>query len=463
MAQPVEKIQRENKMGVQHVPTLLIKMSLPMMASMLVMALYNIVDSIFVSRISENALTAVSLVYPFQMLFTSVAVGTGVGVNSLIARRLGEQRQAEADSAAATGQFLALVSAAAFMLIYAIFPRQLLSSFADNEEILNYATTYLQLCGGLCGFAVIATMAEKTIQATGDTIRPMMIQLAGAIFNIIFDPILIFGYFGFPAMGVAGAAIATVGGQLISMILGFVFLFRRSNLVTVQVKGFRPQRSVIADVYRVGLPSIVMQAIGSVTTFALNNILYLFTPTAVSVLGVYFKLQSFVFMPVFGLNSGAMPIMGYNFGARNKKRLLQALKCGVLYAFAIMTVGLVLFQIFPDVFLRMFDASDNMMEIGVRALRIISLCFPFAAIGIMLSTLFQAVGQGVNSMIMSLCRQIIVLIPVAYLLAMEWGLNAVWYAFVIAEAVSLFVCIALLRRTHARYIKPLDDQPEAVK
>ena len=416
MAQPVEKIQRENKMGVQHVPTLLIKMSLPMMASMLVMALYNIVDSIFVSRISENALTAVSLVYPFQMLFTSVAVGTGVGVNSLIARRLGEQRQAEADSAAATGQFLALVSAVAFMLIYAIFPRQLLSSFADNEEILNYATTYLQLCGGLCGFAVIATMAEKTIQATGDTIRPMMIQLAGAIFNIIFDPILIFGYFGFPAMGVAGAAIATVGGQLISMILGFVFLFRRSNLTT-----------------------------------------------AVSVLGVYFKLQSFVFMPVFGLNSGAMPIMGYNFGARNKKRLLQALKCGVLYAFAIMTVGLVLFQIFPDVFLRMFDASDNMMEIGVRALRIISLCFPFAAIGIMLSTLFQAVGQGVNSMIMSLCRQIIVLIPVAYLLAMEWGLNAVWYAFVIAEAVSLFICIALLRRTHARYIKPLDDQPEAVK
>lgn len=449
-------------MGVQPVPSLLIKMSLPMMASMLVMALYNIVDSIFVSRISENALTAVSLVYPFQMLFISVAVGTGVGVNSLIARRLGERRQADADRAAATGQFLALASAVVFMLVYAIFPGFLLASFADNAEILGHATVYLRICGGLCGFALFSTMAEKTIQATGDTIRPMLIQLAGAVFNIVFDPILIFGYLGFPAMGVAGAAVATVGGQAVSMLLGFFFLFRRSNLVSVRLKGFRPERRVIADIYRVGLPSIVMQAIGSVTTFALNNILYLFTPTAVSVLGVYFKLQSFVFMPVFGLNSGAMPIMGYNFGARNKKRLMQALKCGVLYALAIMTVGLLVFQLFPDVLLELFDASENMMQIGMIALRTISFCFPFAAVGIMLSTLFQAVGQGVNSMIMSLCRQIIVLIPVAYLLAMEWGLNAVWYAFLIAEAASLVVCAVLLRRTYARYIKPLDEKTEAI-
>ncbi len=458
----METIQRENKMGVEPIPSLLIKMSLPMMASMLIMALYNVVDSIFVSRISENALTAVSLVYPFQMLFISVAVGTGVGVNSLIARRLGEKRQADADTAAATGQFLALVSALVFMTVYALFPRQLLSAFADDAEILSLATTYLRICGGLCGFAVLATMTEKTIQATGDTIRPMLIQLAGAVFNIVFDPIFIFGYFGLPAMGVAGAALATVGGQAVSMLLGFFFLFRRRNLVTIRLRGFRPQWSFIADSYRVGLPSIVMQAIGSVTTFALNKILYLFTPTAVSVLGVYFKLQSFIFMPVFGLNSGAMPIMGYNFGARNKKRLMQALKCGVLYALTIMVVGLLLFQLFPDVFLRMFDASEHMMQIGVRALRTISICFPFAAIGIMLSTMFQAVGQGVNSMIMSLCRQIIVLIPAAYLLAMEWGLNAVWYAFPIAEGVSLFVCAALLRRTYVRYIKPLDEKKEAL-
>ena len=293
----METIQRENNMGVEPIPSLLIKMSLPMMASMLIMALYNVVDSIFVSRISENALTAVSLVYPFQMLVISVAVGTGVGVNSLIARRLGEKRQADADTAAATGQFLALVSALVFMTVYALFPRQLLSAFADDAEILSLATTYLRICGGLCGFVMLATMAEKTIQATGDTIRPMLIQLAGAIFNIEFDPIFIFGYFGLPAMGVAGAALATVGGQAVSMLLGFFFLFRRRNLVTIRLRGFRPQWSFIADSYRVGLPSIVMQAIGSVTTFALNKILYLFTPTAVSVLGVYFKLQSFIFMP----------------------------------------------------------------------------------------------------------------------------------------------------------------------
>ena len=462
-------------MGVQPIPSLLIKMSLPMMASMLVMALYNIlirlaptvmlaqliqalyniVDSIFVSRISENALTAVSLVYPFQMLFISVAVGTGVGVNSLIARRLGERRQADADTAASTGQFLALVSALVFMFVYAVFPRQLLASFADDAEILDLATTYLRLCGGLCGFAIFATMAEKTIQATGDTIRPMLIQLAGAIFNIVFDPILIFGYFGFPAMGVAGAAIATVGGQAVSMVLGFVFLFRKGNLVTIRLKGFRPQWSVVADSYRVGLPSIVMQAIGSVTTFALNKILYLFTPTAVSVLGVYFKLQSFVFMPVFGLNSGAMPIMGYNFGARNKKRLMQTLKCGALYALAIMTIGLLVFQLFPDVLLALFDASDHMMQIGVRALRTISFCFPFAAIGIMLSTLFQAVGKGVYSLINSLGCQLMVLLPAAWLLSRLGDLSAVWWSFPIAEVVSLAVCLLLYRRVDRTMLKTL--------
>ena len=461
----MEMNRRENKMGVQPIPSLLIKMSLPMMASMLVLALYNVVDSIFVSRVSENALTAVSLVYPFQMLIVSVGVGTAVGVNSLIARRLGEQRQEAADTAATTGQFLALVSALVFTLVYAILPRTLLKGFADDVEILDHATTYLRICGGLCCFQMLSVMCEKTIQATGDTVRPMLIQLAGAIFNIIFDPILIFGYLGFPALGVAGAAIATVGGQAVSMVIGFLFMFRKGNLVTLRLKGFRPQKRVIGEIYQVGAPSIVMQAIGSVTTFALNKILYAFTPTAVSVLGVYFKLQSFVFMPVFGLNSGAMPIMGYNYGARNKKRLLQALKCGVLYALTIMLIGLVIFQIFPDVLLNLFDASEHMMQIGMRALRTISFCFPFAAIGIMLSTMFQAVGQGINSMIMSLSRQIIVLIPAAYLLATFLGLDAVWYAFVIAEAVSLVVCIFLLRRTYVRYIKPMDmprgDEREA--
>ncbi|MBQ7113803.1 MAG: MATE family efflux transporter [Clostridia bacterium] len=447
---------RENKMGTAPVPSLLIKMALPMMVSMLMLAVYNIVDSIFVSRISENALTAVSLVYPFQMLFNSVAVGTAVGVNSLIARRLGEKRQQAADEAATTGQFLALVSGLVFMAAYGLFPRQLMSLFADDPEILDHATTYLRLCGGLCGFVFMAVMSEKILQATGSTVRSMMVQIVGAVFNIVFDPILIFGLCGFPKMGVAGAAIATVGGQVASMILGFVYMRRKDNLVSLKVKGFKPKAAVIGDIYKVGLPSIVMQAIGSVTTFALNKILYLFTPTAVSVLGVYFKLQSFVFMPVFGLNSGAMPIMGYNYGARNKARLMQALKCGVIYAFTIMIIGLAIFQIFPKQLLMMFDASEHMLEIGVPALRTISICFPFAAVGIMLGCLFQAVGQGVYSMFNSLCRQIFAIIPLAYLLAMTVGLKAVWAAFPLAEIVALTVCGILLRRTYIRFIKPLD-------
>lgn len=443
-------------MGTAPVPSLLIKMALPMMVSMLMLAVYNIVDSIFVSRISENALTAVSLVYPFQMLFNSVAVGTAVGVNSLIARRLGEKRQQAADEAATTGQFLALVSGLVFMAAYGLFPRQLMSLFADDPEILDHATTYLRLCGGLCGFVFMAVMSEKILQATGSTVRSMMVQIVGAVFNIVFDPILIFGLCGFPKMGVAGAAIATVGGQVASMILGFVYMRRKDNLVSLKVKGFKPKAAVIGDIYKVGLPSIVMQAIGSVTTFALNKILYLFTPTAVSVLGVYFKLQSFVFMPVFGLNSGAMPIMGYNYGARNKARLMQALKCGVIYAFTIMIIGLAIFQIFPKQLLMMFDASEHMLEIGVPALRTISICFPFAAVGIMLGCLFQAVGQGVYSMFNSLCRQIFAIIPLAYLLAMTVGLKAVWAAFPLAEIVALTVCGILLRRTYIRFIKPLD-------
>lgn len=447
-------------MGTAPVPSLLIKMALPMMLSMLMLAVYNIVDSIFVSRISENALTAVSLVYPFQMLFTSVAVGTAVGVNSLIARRLGEKRQQAADEAAVTGQFLALLSGVFFMLVYGLFPRTLLSFFADDPEILDYATTYLRICGGFSGCVFLSVMSEKILQATGNTVRSMMVQLLGAIFNIVFDPILIFGLFGFPAMGVAGAAVATVAGQFASMVLSFIYMRRKDNLVTLKVRGFRPKKQVIGEIYKVGLPSIVMQAIGSVTTFALNKILYLFTPTAVSVLGVYFKLQSFVFMPVFGLNSGAMPIMGYNYGARNKKRLMDALKCGVVYAFSIMMLGLLVFQLFPEQLLMMFDASENMIEIGVPALRTISICFPFAAIGIMLGSLFQAVGQGIYSMFNSLCRQLFALIPLAYLLAMTVGLNAVWAAFPLAESVALTLCIIFLRRTYMRYIKHLDAGKE---
>lgn len=446
----------ENKMGVEPIRSLVLKMSFPMMVSMLMQAMYNIVDSIFVSRISENALTAVSLVFPYQMLIVAVAVGTGVGVNSLVARRLGEKRQEDANRAAAHGEFLSLLSGAAFGLLFALFTPQLIAVFNPDAEIYDYACTYLYYVGVPCIFLIFQCMFEKVLQATGDTFHAMLSQLTGAIFNIVFDPILIFGLLGFPKLGVAGAAIATVLGQLLGMLVGMYYLHKDNGLIQVKIRGFRPQRQFISEIYRVGLPSIVMQAIGSVTNFGMNKILIAFTPTAVSVLGVYFKLQSFVFMPVFGLNSGTMPIMSYNYGARNRKRVEEALRCGCLYAVAIMSVGTVLFQIFAEQFLLLFDASAFMLEIGVPALRIISWCFPVAAVSIMFSTLFQAIGNGKLSLFVSACRQLAVILPVAYFLSQAFGLKATWWAYPIAEAISMVVCGIFLVRTLRTQIATLD-------
>lgn len=447
----------ENKMGVQPVGPLVLKMSLPMMVSMLMQALYNIVDSVFVSRISENALTAVSLVFPYQMLIISVAVGTGVGVNSLVARRLGEKRQAEADGAAAHGEFLALVSGLAFGLAYALFTPQLIGVFNPDPEIYSHACTYLYWVGVPCVFLIFQCMFEKILQATGDTYHAMLSQLVGAVLNIILDPILIFGLFGFPRLGVAGAAIATVVGQAVGMVVGLYYLHKKNDLVNASVRGFRPSGPMAKEIYRVGLPSIVMQAIGSVTNFGMNKILIAFTPTAVSVLGVYFKLQSFVFLPVFGLNSGTMPIMSYNYGARNKERVVSALKYGCLYAVIIMVFGTAAFQIFADEFLMLFDASAYMLQIGAPALRTISWCFPAAALGIMFSTLFQAIGNGKLSLFVSICRQLVVILPVAYALSSIYGLEATWLAYPIAEGVSLAVSAVFLAHTLKNRIAPLGE------
>lgn len=446
-------------MGTERVAPLLIKMSLPVMASMLVMAMYNIVDSIFVSRVSESALTSVSLAFPFQMLIPAVGVGTGVGVSSLIARRLGEKRIDDAVFTATTGQFLSLISSVVMTLFLVLLARPMLSFFSDDSGILDNAVTYLTICGGFCVFPIFQIITEKTLQATGDMVRPMLVQLAGAIANLILDPIMIFGYLGFPAMGVAGAAIATVTGQGIGMALGFYFLLRPGMPVKPRFRGFRPKAEVVVDIYRVGFPSILMQAINSFANIWLNKILIVITPTAVSVLGVYFKLQSFIFMPVFGLNSGAMPIMAYNYGAGDKKRLMEALRAGVIYALIIMLTGLALFQLIPDVFMRMFDASDEMTEIGVKALRIISLCFPLAALSIMFSTLFQAVGRGMLSLIVTLFRQIAALLPAAYLLAkLAGGLPAVWYSFPAAEAVGLVAATIMLIRVYSDNVKRLQPR-----
>ncbi|MEA5058599.1 MAG: MATE family efflux transporter [Clostridia bacterium] len=448
-----------NKMGVQPVGALVLKMSLPMMVSMLVQALYNIVDSMFVARISENALTAVSLAFPYQLLVISVAVGTGVGVNSLAARLLGEKKQAEANYAAAHGQLLALVTGLIFGLLFALFTPQLIGVFKPEEEIYQYACTYMYWVGVPSLFVISQCMFERILQATGDTLHSMMAQLSGAIFNLIFDPILIFGLLGFPRLGVAGAAIATVGGQILGMSLAVFFLHKKNDLIDVSMKGFKPDATVIKEIYRVGMPSIVMQAIGSVTNFGMNKILIAFTPTAVSVLGVYFKLQSFVFMPVFGLSSGTMPIMGYNYGARDKARVMSALKHACLYALIIMCLGTALFQIFAEELLMLFDASDYMLEIGVPALRIISVCFPSAALGIVFSTLFQAIGNGKLSLFVSACRQLVVILPVAYLLANTYGLHATWLAYPIAEGIALAISALLLVQTIRNNIATLEDGP----
>ncbi len=452
----MENIRTQNKMGYMPIPGLILRMSLPMMVSMLVLATYNVVDSIFVSRISENALTAVSLVFPFQMIITAVTVGTAAGANSLIARKLGAQDQQGADRAAANAMFLSVLSGLFFFVFFLLLTPALINIFRPDAEIAAYAETYLYWIGIPAIFVCIQVMEEKILQATGNTIHSMLIQLLGAIFNIILDPILIFGLLGFPALGVAGAAIATVSGQLAGMIFGAFLIFNKKCLVKLNFKGFRPCMTTIKDIYVVGIPSIFLQMVGSIMNVGLNKILIAFTPTAVSVLGVYFKLQSFIFMPVFGLNSGTMPIIGFNFGARSRKRVMDALKYGTVYAFCIMVLGLILFQFCAPFMLRLFDASPTMLEIGVPALKIISLYFPIAALCIMFSSMFQAIGNGKLSLLLSAMRQLIILLPAAYLFSKIWGLSAVWYAFPVAEIFSLTFATVMLVRVYNSQIRYLE-------
>ena len=460
----------QNKMGSHHVPSLLIKMSLPMMLSMFVMALYNIVDSVFVSMLSERALTSVTLAFPFQMLLVGVSVGTAVGSCSLISRRLGQGLQHEADSAASNGMFLAVLSGIAFGILGLTLSRPAIAMFTDDIPMLNDSVTYLTICSSLSIFSMIQIMCEKTLQGTGNMMHPMIIQLVGAVINIVLDPIMIFGLLGFPAMGVAGAAVATVAGQAVGMVLGIILL-KRSKHISVKlfkvhrvdgrkrISLFKPNSTTIRETYKVGLPAIVMQTVGSVTNLGLNAILISFSETAVTVLGLYFKLQSFVFMPVFGLNSGSMPIMAYNYGAKNRPRLMQALKYGCIYAIIVMLIGVALFQLIPSQLLSLFNAQDSLMEMGIRAFRTISLCFPFAALSIMFGTMFQALGKGIYSLIVTIARQLIVILPMAYILAKATNdVNAVWYAYPIAEVVSLGLSTALLFNIYNKHIKHFGDE-----
>ncbi len=456
-----EQAVKQNKMGTAPMLPLILSMSLPAMFSMLVQALYNIVDSYFVAQVSEKALSAVSLAFPIQNLLIAFAVGTAVGVTSLISRRLGQGRQKEADSAAAHGILLGLATWLLFALYGAFFSTPFFRLFETDPEIIEMGASYISICCVFSFGVFVEITLERTLQATGNMIWPMIFQLIGAITNIIMDPILIFGYFGLPAMGVAGAAIATVMGQILAMVVATLVVIFRDHAVHISFRHFRPSWKTIRDIYAVGVPSIVMQSIGTVMTMALNGILSSFSTAAYTVFGIYFKLQSFVFMPVFGLNQGLLPILGYNYGARNKKRMLSAFRLGCAIALVIMTAGMIVFLAAPQWLLSIFNASAELLEIGVPALRIICTCFLFAALGIVCSTLFQAVGKGVYSLIVSLMRQLAVLVPAAWILAqVTRQVSAVWWAFPIAECVSLAVSLAFFLRLYNREIKHLETVEE---
>lgn len=447
-------MQEQNKMAVAPVPKLIMTMALPSMFSMLVQALYNIVDSIFVAQLGESALTAVTLAFPIQMLLISVAVGTGVGLNSLISRRLGEGNREAADRAANHGIVLSVCSYLVFLLFGLFFPKMFIGAFAENATTAAWGSDYLSV---VCVFSFglfIQVAIEKILQATGNMIWPMIFMLTGAITNIILDPIMIFGLLGCPAMGVKGAAAATVIGQILACIVAVVALFTKCKFVRVNLRGFRFHSRTLKDIYTVGLPSIVMQSIGSVMQMGLNAILISFSEAAVSVLGAYFKLQSFAFMPVFGLTHGVMPVVGFNYGAGNSGRIRQAIKTGCVGAFLIMAAATAIFMAGSPLLLSLFNPSAMMLEIGIPALRIMALCFMAAAIGIMLSTFYQGIGLGINSLAISLMRQLVVILPLAWVFS-KIALSLVWWSFPIAEGVALVMNVIIFRRVWRRHILPL--------
>ena len=454
------ELQKENKMGVMPVGRLILNMSLPMILSMLVQALYNIVDSVYVSRVSEAALTAVSLSFPAQNLMIGLATGTGVGVNALLSRALGAKDSDRANRVAENGGFLALMGYAVFLIFGLFASRAFIAAQTSQPEIIQYGEDYLSVVCCLSFGLFGQVMFERLMQATGRTIYTMYTQGVGAIINIILDPIFIFNF----GMGVKGAAIATVIGQIVAFILAAVINHHKNHDVKLKLREFRPSGEIIGHIYSIGFPSVIMMAIGSVMTFLMNKILILYTTgkeTSATVFGVYFKLNSFVFMPVFGLNNGVIPIIGYNYGARNRLRMLQTVKYALLFAFGFMLVGTVIFLAFPNVLLNLFDATEMMLVIGVPALRIIASTFIVAGVCIALGSVFQALGYGLYSMLVSLARQLLVLLPAAWILARlgqsVGNDNLVWLSFPIAELVSLAVTLLLFGRLYRKVIRELPN------
>jgi putative MATE family efflux protein len=445
----------ENKMGTMPIGKLITSMSVPTMASMLIMALYNIVDSIFVAYISADALVAVSFAYAFQAVLNAVAVGTGMGICSLVSKKLGERDQEAANAAASAGQFLALASGLFFGLLYYLFSRPLLEAFGATGEVLVLSTEYLSVCGTFCLPSFLQVVSEKTLQGTGNTIHPMLIQLTGALINVVLDPILIFGLLGFSAMGVAGAAVATVIGQTVAMILSLYLLYIKNKLVSIRLFGGLPKIKLLRDIYALALPVMIMQGMGAFVNLALNKIVSISAPSAVGVLGIYYKLQSFAYLPVLALNASAVSILSYNYGAKDWERMKKAIKLGILFALFCMVVGLVDLHVFPHQLLALFQLPLLMVNMGTKALRRASLCFPFAGVCIVLSAFFQAIGKGKYSLLISVLRQFAMVLPLAYIASRYFGLDAIWYAFPIAETLSMFLYGVLYVRMSRKVSKEL--------
>ena len=449
--------RKENKMGVMPVKKLIITMSLPMMISMLVQALYNVVDSIYVARLSESALTAVTLAFPLQNLMIALGSGTGVGINALLSRSLGQKKFDRSDAAANTGLLLTVFNAVVFLLVGLFAAEWFITTQTTEAEIITAGATYLRIvtCFSLGIFFQLTF--ERLLQSTGLTIYSMISQATGAIINIILDPIMIFGLLGMPALGVAGAAYATVIGQICAALIGLFLNLKFNKEIDFSFeKMFHPQFEIIQRIYAVGIPSILMMSIGSVMTYLMNLILISFSTTAAAVFGVYFKLQSFFFMPVFGLNNGLIPVLAYNYGARNKSRIDEALTFSVMVAFGIMVLGTIVMNLFPAQLLGFFNASGEMLKIGVPALHIISVHFPIAAVCIVMGSVFQAFSQSIYSLIISIGRQLVILIPTAWLLAQTGNVNNVWWCFLIAETASLILSVYYFQKIYASHVAVLE-------
>ena len=453
--QAEQSIKKENKMGTMPVNKLLLSMALPMIVSMLVQALYNIVDSIFVAQLSENALTAVSMAFPIQNLMIGMATGIGVGMNAFVSKNLGQHNQEGVNKSALHGIFLELINYLIFLCIGLFVVNKFMKTQTNIAEIVDSGTTYLRIVC-ICSFGIFTQVSfERLLQSTGKTLLSMTTQLTGAIINIILDPILIFGLFGMPKLGIAGAAIATVIGQIIAGIFAVVLNIKKNKEIHLHLKGFILEKKYIGRILYVGVPSVLMVAIGSVMSYGMNLILMTFSSTAVAVFGAYYKLQSFVFMPIFGLNNGMVPIVSFNLGAKNKDRLVKTVKLGVCYAVGIMLIGLVIIQAMPGTLLKMFNASEQMLTIGVPALRIISVSFVFAGFSIIASSTFQALGNGILSMLVSFVRQLVFLLPAAFILSKFGNVDLVWLSFPIAEVAAVIMSAISLKYLYNKVIKDL--------